>query len=324
VPSRFLGARLGMPFTYAAFSKDFRIAPGIPCYDDLKSIYDYDRINAQTQVYGVIGDPVAHSLSPLIHNAAFRQLGIDAVYLPFRVPRSTLGSFLREFDKLGVRGYSVTIPHKESAALLATRKEDAVTATGSANTLIRIEDGFAAANTDYQASVDSLKTCLPPGGKLEQKQVLLLGAGGVARALAHALSQAGAAVCITNRTTERAQKLAAEIGGRAVEWGHRLQTPCDVLVNCTSVGMHPDVDDSPMHAGYFKPGMIVMDTVYTPENTLLIKEARARGCIVRTGVDMFVRQAARQFQLFTGQEPPLDLMHKLVKRALSPVTLREE
>jgi 3-dehydroquinate dehydratase/shikimate dehydrogenase len=97
---------------------------------------------------------------------------------------------------------------------------------------------------------------------------------------------------------------------------------CDILINCTSVGMHPNVDDCPVHPSIFKPGLVVMDTVYTPETTLLVKEARARGCIVQTGTDMFVRQAAHQFRLFTGHEPPMDLMYKVVKRALSPVTIR--
>src|SRR5204863_9994934 len=111
---------------------------------------------------------------------------------------------------------------------------------------------------------------------------------------------------------------------RFVPWDARLQALCDILVNCTSVGMHPRVDDIPIHASFLKPGMIVFDTVYTPETTLLVKEARERGCHVLTGVDMFVRQAALQFQLFTGREAPLELMRGIVKRALSPVAILEE
>ena len=324
--SRILAAKFGAPFTYAAFNREYRIAPGIPSFEELQHIYHYDKINADTAVFGVIGDPVAHSLSPLIHNAAFRSTGVNAVYLPFRVPRGQLVPFLKDFDKLHLRGYSVTIPHKEAAANLAHRKDEAVSLTHSANTLVRVKEGFAAYSTDYQAALDSLTSVLPPAEGAEapsvaQRLVLVLGAGGVGRAIAHALARAGALVTIANRTGERAQKLAEEVGGRSLEWQARHSMLCDILINCTSVGMHPNVDESPVHPSFLRPGMIVMDTVYTPETTLLIKEARVRGCTVQTGVDMFVRQAAQQFLLFTGREAPLDSMRKLAKRALSPVTI---
>jgi 3-dehydroquinate dehydratase/shikimate dehydrogenase len=327
--SRIVAAKFGMPFTYGAFNKEYRIAPGIPSFDELKNVYHYDKVNAETAVFGVLGDPVAHSLSPLIHNAAFRHLGMNAVYLPFRVPRGQLTSFLKDFDRLHIRGYSVTIPHKEPAAALAVHKDEAVTLTQAANTLVRVKDGLAASNTDYQAALDSLLAALPPGPNgatptLEKRIALILGAGGVARAVAHALHRAGALVTIANRTAERGQKLAVEVGGRTIDWQARHTMLCDVLVNCTSVGMHPNVDESPVHGSYLRPGMVVMDTVYTPETTLLVKEARGRGCHVQTGVDMFVRQAAHQFRLFTGHDAPLELMRKLVKRALSPVALPEE
>ena len=328
-PSRVLSAKYGAAFTYAVFNKEFHVAPGMLSFDELKDIYHYDAINAETKVYGVIGDPVAHSLSPLIHNAAFRQLGMNCVYLPFRVPRSQLPGFLNDFDCLPVEGYSVTIPHKEAAAALAQEQGEWATLTNSANTLIRKGDRWAAYNTDAHSALGSLLAALPATQQskpkpLEGRTVLLLGAGGVARSLAHALPKAGAAVVLASRTLERAQRLAAEVGGKAVDWPARERTPCDIVVNCTPVGMHPNVDESPMPALALKPGVIVMDTIYTPENTLLIKDARGRGCVVRTGVDMFVRQAAMQFKLFTGQEAPLDLMYKLVKRALSPVAIREE
>jgi 3-dehydroquinate dehydratase/shikimate dehydrogenase len=328
-PSRILAAKFNPPFTYAAFNKERGIAPGIPSFDEMRRIYHYDQINKDTAVYGVVGDPVAHSLSPLIHNTAFRKLGLNAVYLPFRVPRGELGSFIKEFDSFPVRGYSVTIPHKEAAALLAVQKEHAVNVTNSANTLLRVEGGFSAFNTDFQAARDSLLANMPapPDGSpptLHSRNVLLLGAGGVARAVAHLLHREGALVTISNRTPDRAMKLKEEVGCRVIDWEGRHSVPCDILVNCTSVGMHPNVDESPVHPSMFKPGLIVFDTIYTPETTLLIKEARARACHVITGVDMFVRQAALQFQLFTGQEAPLDLMRSVIKRALSPVILRDE
>jgi 3-dehydroquinate dehydratase/shikimate dehydrogenase len=346
LPSRLLGAVHGAPFTYAAFTKERTLAPGLPSFDDVQDVYRYREINANTQVFGVIGDPVSHSLSPRVHNAALRQLGINAVYLPFRVPRTDLPDTLRGFNALPIRGYSVTIPHKEQAATLPQYQDPAVERIQAANTIIRADDGsFAAYNTDFQAVIETLRarltvfpattaepgstgivTSLPPEpqGVLQGKVVLILGAGGIARAVAHALMREGCNLIISNRTPERATKLATELGCRFLEWAGRHTQLCDVLVNCTSVGMHPNLDESPVHASILKPGMVVFDTVYTPETTLLVKEARERGCMVLTGVDLFVRQAALQFRLFTGREPPIELIRRVVKRTLSPVTLPED
>ncbi len=348
LPSRILGALYGAPFTYAAFNKERTLAPGMPSFDEMLSIYHYRQITPQTQVYGLLGDPVAHSLSPLIHNRAFRQLGIDAVYLPFRVPRAQLVDCIESFQRVPVRGYSVTMPHKEEAARLAQQTDPATQRIGAANTLIRGNDGkLAAWNTDYQAVVETLRaglvsstakatsqspgstgitTELPPEptGILASKAVLVLGAGGLARAVAFALRREEALVVISNRTTERAARLSAEVGCRFVEWGARHGLNADIIVNCTSVGQHPDVDDSPVHQSILKPGMVVFDAVYNPETTLLVKQARSRGCHVVTGVELFVRQASLQFRLFTGRDAPVQLMREVVRRALSPLNVPEE
>jgi 3-dehydroquinate dehydratase/shikimate dehydrogenase len=327
MPSRVLALKCGAPFTYAAFNPERGISPGLPSFEELKHIYHVDAINEETQVFGVIGDPVAHSLSPLIHNAAFRSQRINAVYVPFRVPRGQLEGFLKHFDAIGVRGYSVTIPHKEQAAVLAGHKDPSVSLTQAANTLVRLGGGWSAYNTDYTAAIQSLLANMPqsPDGgppTLHSRVALVLGAGGAARAVAHALHREGAMVNVTNRTPERSQKLAEEIGCRAIDWAARHSVLCDVLVNCTSVGMHPHVDETPVHHSFLKPGLVVMDVVYTPETTLLIREAKGRGCHVVTGVDMFVRQAGAQYKLFTGQEPSLEHMRTVLRRALSPVSLK--
>ena len=185
-------------------------------------------------------------------------------------------------------------------------------------------EGWKAFNTDYQAVIDTLMANLPPrqANPLLSRTALVLGAGGIARAVAHALHREGAVVIITNRTSDRGHKLAEEVGCRAVEWSARHNVLCDLLVNCTSVGMHPNLDEMPIHHSYLKAGLMVFDTVYTPETTMLIREARARGCHVLTGVDMFVRQAAAQFKLFTGREPSLEYMRTVLRRALSPVSLK--
>jgi 3-dehydroquinate dehydratase/shikimate dehydrogenase len=329
LPSRLLAGRFGAPFAYAAFNKERGIAPGMLSLDEMQSLYRYPQISPGTTIYGVVGDPVGHSLSPLIHNKTLRKLGIDAVYLPFRVPRGTLAAFLKAFEQLGVQGYSVTIPHKEAAAQVAARKEAMVERVQAANTLVHREDGWEAFNTDTRAAVESLEANLPPGpdgvpAALGNRSVLILGAGGVARAVAHGLRGRVAMLSITNRSPERAGKLAEEVDCRAIDWGARHGVLCDLLINCTSVGMFPDVDETPVHHSFLRPGMMVFETIYTPETTLLVKEARVRGCHVLTGVDMFVRQAALQFQLFTGREAPLELMRGIVKRALSPVVIRED
>ncbi len=327
--SRVLCGPLGSPFTYGAFNKERAIAPGILSHDELKNVYHFENLDTKTTVYGVIGDPVGHSLSPLIHNRAFSKMENNSVYLPFRVPRGELPAFLKEFEAVPVAGYSVTIPHKEAAAKLAQTCAPEVERIGAANTLVRTEAGWHAYNTDADAALEALKNNLPMGADgltvpLAKRMVLILGAGGVARAIAHALNQEGAAIIISNRTTERAQKLAEEVGCKYVDWAARHNVMCDTLINCTSVGMHPNLDECPVHASFLKPGLYVFDTIYTPETTMLIREAQERGCHVSTGVEMFVRQAGLQFKLFTGTEAPLELMDKLVRRALSPVLIKED
>jgi 3-dehydroquinate dehydratase/shikimate dehydrogenase len=328
-PSRILALKFGAPFTYAAFNKERSIAPGLPSFDDLKKIYRVSRMNSETAVFGLIGDPVGHSLSPLVHNRAFYELGINAVYLPFRVPRGDLAGFVRAFDAIPVQGYSVTIPHKEAAAALPGVKDDVVETIHAANTLVRFGNGWKIYNTDAPAAIESLRTHLPAGPdgqppNFATRSILILGAGGAARAVAQGLRRQGAVVAISNRTTEKAQKLAEEVDCRYVEWVARHNVLCDTLINCTSVGMFPNMDDSPIHNSFLKPGLTVFDTVYRPEQTLLVKEARTRGCKVLTGVDMFVRQAELQFKLFTGKEPPQHLIQQVVRRALSPVTIHDD
>jgi 3-dehydroquinate dehydratase/shikimate dehydrogenase len=154
---------------------------------------------------------------------------------------------------------------------------------------------------------------------LKNKKVLVLGAGGVARAVMYGLQRRGARTTIAGRTRSRAQLLADTFGGRCVEWSARYLSDVDVLVNCTPVGMHPNVDETPFGKSHLRPSMIVFDTVYNPESTLLLKEARSHGCPVVTGVEMFIRQAALQFLLFTGQEAPEALMRETLKRAIGPV-----
>lgn len=327
LPSRFLALRYGAPWIYAAFNKERGIAPGLPSLDDFKTTYPVRSINSSTHVFGLLGDPVGHSYGPLLHNHIYQKLGVNAIYLPFRVPRGMLPQAIESYNQVPVSGYSVTIPHKEAAVQIAREAELNVQITQAANTLIRLPDGtFSAANTDYAAAIDSIKAHLAerahdgPVTQLSQLSVMILGSGGVARALAFGLHREGAQLTITGRTYERTQKLAEEVKCRAVDWHARHSVSFDVLVNCTPVGMHPNVDEAPCHFSVLKPGMTVFDTIYTPETTLLLREARARGCYTITGVDMFVRQAARQIELFTGLSPDIAVMRDIMRKALSPLT----
>jgi 3-dehydroquinate dehydratase / shikimate dehydrogenase len=325
--TRILGAKYGAPFTYAGFNPERVFAAGMQPFQIVKNDFAYDRINAQTEIYGVIGDPIEQSLSPVVHNAAFRHLGLNKVMVPFLVPEGDLPSFFQELMWLDLKACSVTIPHKEAIVPLLQQKEGAVERTDTCNTVLIQEEGRRIGyNTDYRAAMDSLQEAMggqagdEEGSPLFERHVLILGAGGVARSIAFGLMRRGANVTITNRHDERATRLAEEVGCRAVTWSARASTPADVIINATPVGMHPNVDDTPLPPGTFnRAGMVVFDTIYHPENTMLLKLARERGAKAVTGVDMFLRQAALQFKLYTGRDVPVDVMREALRLRLSPL-----
>jgi 3-dehydroquinate dehydratase/shikimate dehydrogenase len=325
IPSRILTLKFGAPFTYASFSEERILAPGQLSFQQMKEIYDCERINRDTEVYGVIADPVGHSLSPVIHNAAFRKFGLNKVYVPIRVPREALRQFLEEAPGMGIKGLSVTIPHKEAVLEKLTMADSAVQGIGAANTIIFQNGEVYGYNTDYRAAMDSLHEALnlpaDQPAPLAGKKALVLGAGGVGRAMVYGLLRRGAEVVVTDGDDSRAKLLAEQFGCRALEWNRRYSVQPDILINGTPVGMHPNVDETPYDGRYLRPEMLVFDAVYNPENTLLIKQAKMAGCKVITGVEMFVRQACLQFKLFTGIDGPADLMREVLKRAISPVKM---
>jgi 3-dehydroquinate dehydratase/shikimate dehydrogenase len=318
--SRILCGRAGSPFTYASFSREREMAPGQLSFAEVRNLYRFNRIVKETKVFGVIGDPIAHSKSPLIHNAAFRKLKIDAVYLPLRIPADTLAESLREFDRLEVSGYSVTIPHKEAVLQFCDSLDDETDNIGAANTLYRVNNQLVATNTDAAAALEAIQDGLKKAGgvtDLVGRRTLILGAGGVARAIGHALTRNGAAVSLTNRSRDRGRTLALELGCQFVSWENRGAESCEILVNCTSVGMHPKLDETPFEQHWLGDTTLVFDTVYNPEQTLLLKQARERGCPTVSGIEMFVRQAGRQFELFTGMPAPIEYMAETLRRSMS-------
>ena len=321
LPTRVLAGREGAPFTFATVQDDRVLAPGQIGWRRMRDLYRYDSISPQTKIYGVVADPVAHSLSPVVHNAALAEAGIDAVYLPFRVPAEQIDEFLEAAGRWPLAGLSVTIPHKESVLPHASEQDELVRGIGAANTLCFGPSKIAAFNTDATAAVESLEASLREQNDpvsedgIGVKTALVLGAGGAARAIAFGLRQRGVDVTVASRTLERSRKIAVDVGCKSVEWSARYRLPYDCIVNATPVGMHPNVDESPFDKEHLRSYMVVFDTVYNPENTLLVKEARAIGCRIVTGVEMFVRQAANQFQIWHGREAPSQVMRDALKRA---------
>ena len=323
--SRILAGKFGSPFTYGTFHHERQLAPGQLSFQQMTDTYRYESINADTEVYGVIADPVGHSMSPIIHNAAFSAMGMNRVYVPLRVPSDYLEQFMREAPELGIRGLSVTIPHKENVMALLTKIESSARKIGAVNTVVFDGDNVIGYNTDLHGAMLSLADASNEtldSKWLDGKRVLILGAGGVARAIAMGVGDRGAKPQITSRTYERSMGLASELKCEAIQWEERHQVSPDVLINCTPVGMHPEVNETPFEAFGMNRGMIVFDTIYNPEQTLLLKTARENGCKTVSGVEMFVKQAELQFKFFTGEEAPGDLMRDTLRKTIGAAKYR--
>ena len=219
----------------------------------------------------------------------------------------------------GHQGLSVTIPHKEQIVRRLSYADEQVRAIGAANTVVIDGVSLSGFNTDCDAAVDSVVEGIGEtlqANPFTDRVALILGAGGAARAIAYGLHARGAEVVVSNRSLGRARDLGERIGVRHVPWEDFTSVKAGILVNCTPVGMHPNVDESPCPKSYLRRDMVIFDAVYNPEQTLFIKQARDVGCRTVTGVDMFVRQAAKQFQHFTGDEAPQDVMREAVRRAI--------
>ena len=321
MPSRILCGRASAPLTYATFSAERKMAPGQLTYEQMTEDFRYDSITEKTVILGVIADPVAHSLSPIVHNACIREDKLDMLYLPFRVPKEYLDGFIKICPEMGIRGLSVTIPHKEKCLKSINVLDDNVAGIRAANTIVFKGVNAYGYNTDCTAALTSMQNAIEishPGEKVfEGRKFLILGAGGVARAIAFGLVRKDASVFVCARDHRKSDSLAQALDCKSVDWSVRANFETSVLVNCTSVGMFPNMDETPFEAEWFDKDTIVFDTVYTPEQTLFIKYARAAECTTITGVDMFVRQAAEQYRLFTGREPNLETIRFELKRATS-------
>lgn len=325
--SRVLGKKLGGLVSYASLDEASETAPGQVTIGQFKDLYRHDGIDAETELFGVIADPVAHSLSPAIHNACFAAQQMNRLYLPLLVQggRDELFAFLdgvRARPWLDFRGFSITIPHKHSLLEYVRAQsgfvEPLAEQIGAANTLIIEKDGRPSAyNTDYAGALDAITAGMGSTREgFRDMPIAVVGAGGVARALVAGFSDAGAQVTIYNRTVERAEQLAADFGCSFAGLDALPKLNAKLVVNCTSIGMHPNVDRSPVPEMVLKSGMAVFDTVYNPAETLLLKQAKAAGAQTIDGIAMFVNQALAQFRLFSSTPADPNLMRDVVLDSL--------
>ncbi|MDE2665283.1 MAG: shikimate dehydrogenase [Acidobacteriota bacterium] len=306
VYSRLVAPSRGAMLTYASTRAGQETAPGQFTSRDLKGVYGLNTIDADTLFYGVIGHPIGHSLSPQVHNHAFRHLGLNCRYLPLPTPK--LEAFAPYLKRFG--GLSVTLPHKVPVLRHVDEQHPSVAACGAANTLVRREDGLWAYNTDLDGVRHALRDCLDgsPG------RAVLLGAGGAARSAGAVMRDAGWRVTVLARNRSRAEALARDFGFEADSLERSSRYSGDLLINATPVGMSPAIHESPVAGEALRYGT-VFDMVYNPLETRLLREARNRARVV-SGLEMFVGQAARQCFLWTGREAPLHGMREVVLRRM--------
>ena len=282
-------------------------------------------ISGKTKICGVIGDPIEHTMSPVMHNAAFKKLGIDYLYVPFRVRKEELGKAIEGMRALNMRGLNVTIPHKVAVIPLLDELDPLVEKIGAVNTIVNDGGVLTGYNTD---AIGFLQALLERGVEPEGKNVVILGAGGASRAISFILVERGAHLVILNRQLELdwAEELAQRISQVFEKEVNALELNvenlsmvlerADILVNTTSVGMSPDVDETLVPASLLRPGLVVFDIVYNPIKTRLLREAEEAGAQIIGGLDMLAWQGAVAFEKWTGQKAPLELMKKEAIRAL--------
>jgi 3-dehydroquinate dehydratase / shikimate dehydrogenase len=309
--SRVLGVRAGSQFTFGAASPGEETAPGQIAARTLRETFRIDQVDAATRVFGVAGDPIAHSLSPLMLNTAFRRENVNAVYLALHA--KVLEDLMQCVRDIPINGLSVTMPYKEQI-LKHLDKTDPLTAKiGACNTVVRAQDGkLYGFNTDVAGVVRPLEVRM----RLQDTRILVLGAGGSARAAVFGLKERGADVYILNRTPAPAQTLAKQARAKAINRTMLKKLQFDVIVNATPVGMDGNRDPLPISPQEFN-ARYFFDMVYNPQETKMVKLARAKGMHVILGSEMFVQQGARQFETWTGKPAPAQEMQRVVDFALA-------
>lgn len=313
-PLRVLASRYGGWLTFVSLQPGFESAPGQITLEEMVRLYQGKAIDDATEVYGVIGNPVAHSKSPVVFNDVFKHLGINARYVKIKVDDpAPLRELMAAMD---LRGLSVTIPHKQAVLALVDGADEIAAGIGAANTVTARDGKLWGANTDLPAAMEAIKDAAVKKWShgIYGMRALVLGAGGVSRAVAWGLKREAARVVIANRTFDRGKALAEELGVDYVRWESLIDARAQLVVNGTSVGMTPTTEESPVEPSFFRKDMVVMDTVYTPRNTKFLRDARSVGATTIDGVEMFLRQANGQFKLWKGRSIPTEILKEFSQK----------
>lgn len=308
LPARLLALREGSELAYAPVAE--ATAPGQVLLSETLRLYRPHLLTRATRVYGVVGDPIGHSLSPLLHNTGFAARRVNAVYLPFLAPQ--LGDFLKAVPDFAIQGFSVTIPHKQAILEYLKECEPLAAEIGAVNTVVVRRDGsLYGCNTDYLGVLRALERKM----RIQDSRVLIFGAGGAARAAAFGLARAGATVCLCARRENAAKQLARAVGGEAVPRRALGTRSFDAVLNATPVGMHPHEGISPLSVHELQC-RIVMDLIYRPERTKLLEIAAQKEIATVSGVNMFLAQGFAQWEIWTGKRAPEAAMRRAVLSAL--------
>jgi len=268
-------------------------------------------IDQDTQLYGVVGNPIGHSLSPAVHNAAFLAEGLNAVYLAFET--EDIQACLKGMKGLGIRGMSITIPYKSEVMPFLDEVHDEAAAIGAVNTIVNRDGRLTGYNTDALGALRALEE----NTEMPGKRCIMIGAGGAARAIGYILKKKGVELTIANRSVERGISLCKSLDCGFVNMEEVVNERGDILINTTPVGMTPNAESCPVPEKVLRRGMVVMDIIYNPLETRLLAMARGRGCVVVNGLAMFVYQGAEQFRLWTGREAPVKIMFEAAREALN-------
>ncbi|KAJ9561640.1 hypothetical protein OSB04_006800 [Centaurea solstitialis] len=321
--SQLLGPKFGGVLVYGSIEGN--VVPGLPTLASLREAYGVEHIDADTKVFGLISKPVSHSKGPLLHNPTFRHVGFNGVYVPMFV--DDLKQFFNVYESPDFAGYSVGIPYKEAVMEFCDEIHPLAQSIGAVNTIVkRLSDGkLVGYNTDCEASITAIEDALKARGlvngeaslpsPLTEKQFVLVGAGGAGRALSFGAKSRGARVIVFDIDYDRAKSLALAVSGEALPFEQLTKFRPEkgaILANATPIGMHPSKDRIPVAEETLRDYSVVFDAVYTPRKTTLLKDAESAGAIIVSGVEMFLRQAVGQFNLFTGGKAPEEFMRQIV------------
>ncbi len=312
--SRILSPLFGGFLTFGSLESGQESAPGQIPATTLKDIYRVNIERSDFKIYGVIGNPVSKSLGYLVHNRAFQEKASLDIYVSFLV--DNVEKFFNDFKDFFI-GLSVTMPAKEQIMPLLDRVDGTAKKIGAVNTVVKEGTDWVGYNTDCSGAISALEACT----SLEGKNVLIIGSGGTAKAIGFGVKEKGGLLTVTyNKNKERGESLAKELDCELVHVRDAGTRAIDVLINCSPVGMSPNITETPFLARDFKEGMVVFDSVYNPLETKLLREAKSAGCKVIPGSELFINQAARQFELWTGQPAPISTMREVLLEHLGKIS----